>query len=363
MYISKEKAFLFIFGIVTLIVVAIMFVPDYYRYSKATKAKEREQYDDAIRIFDQLDDYKDSEEQLIETRYLKALYLRQNDDYESAQNIFHQLGDYKDSEEQYKDIGYEVAVSLLDDRDYVEAAKAFGVEYLSGYKDSELRQKECWYKHALSLESDYEFEEATIYYIKCGNYEDCEDRIVQCDINAIDNANILDDVFVGGYDWILVDKQEGKALLLMKNSRMGYEKYNELYVKTGWHDSSIRKVVNESIDNFGYSQKERELVMPVRVIDDENYDFDVDSTDENTDLAFLFSKKEISKYFPDTQILYDSVTENDGERDIWWLRGCEVDEWKDVYHGYYNDPFSIATVKYEADIRPAIWIRTQIEKR
>lgn len=98
----------FIGGIIALVVAAVLlnqflFTPNKYKSAKAFL--EEEKYEEAIEKFAELEDYKDSKEQLIETKYL---YIQKNLDYQN-ETIYEYLcelkdNSYKDCEEIYNDL-------------------------------------------------------------------------------------------------------------------------------------------------------------------------------------------------------------------------------------------------------------------
>lgn len=66
-------------------------------YESATKLLEKKEYDQAIEIYKQIIDYKDSRDKITEAEYGIADQLFQEGDNYDAARAFYELGDYKDS--------------------------------------------------------------------------------------------------------------------------------------------------------------------------------------------------------------------------------------------------------------------------
>ena len=75
-------------------------------------------YDEAIILFSELDDYPDSDVYIKNSKYLKAINLLDNKNYTQAYEIFSELNDYEDSE------NYAI---------YIEATKAESSSFIDAY--------------------------------------------------------------------------------------------------------------------------------------------------------------------------------------------------------------------------------------
>lgn len=121
-------------------------------------------------------------------RYKSAEALLDAGEYAAAIKAFDALGDYKDSdaraeeaetaqEEAENAAAYEEAVALLEAEDYAAAIEAF--EALNGYKDSHnlLLEAEAAdaYENALNALENKEYEKAYRLFYSLGEYEDAQD--------------------------------------------------------------------------------------------------------------------------------------------------------------------------------------------
>lgn len=66
-------------------------------YNKAISYMEDERFENALAIFEELGNYKDCQEQIMEVRYRQALTQIYAGEYDEAIAAFEELGDYKDS--------------------------------------------------------------------------------------------------------------------------------------------------------------------------------------------------------------------------------------------------------------------------
>ena len=66
-------------------------------YNEAIEQMNKGNYDDAIDLFQKLDDYESSQAKLTESKYLKAKSYLADERYTDAKDIFEELGDYQDS--------------------------------------------------------------------------------------------------------------------------------------------------------------------------------------------------------------------------------------------------------------------------
>ncbi len=70
---------------------------DYYAYQKAAVLMQNEDYEEAIVIFEEISEYKDSQEQIYEAKYQIANQYFKKADYLEAAELFSELKDYKNS--------------------------------------------------------------------------------------------------------------------------------------------------------------------------------------------------------------------------------------------------------------------------
>ncbi len=216
------------------------------KYKAALNLKKQGEYEKAISAFEELDGYKDSEDQIVSCQnaikdldYDAAIELKEEGNYLDAISAFKNLDGYKDSKDQIticqnaiKDLDYDAAIALKEEGRYEEAISAF--KELDGYKDSKNQITSCWneikeldYKAAVALRDEGKYEEAITAFEKISGYKDSKEQVEAC--QAILNEQAYNDALA------LID--EGKyeeaylALLALKGYEDSAEKANEIYVK------------------------------------------------------------------------------------------------------------------------------------
>ena len=107
--------------IITIVcVIAFVFVIPNAKYNKAVTLMNSGNYTEAIELFEELGDYKDSvskKEEAIDSFYNEGLSLLNDNKYEQAIKVFDELGNYKDS----ADILYDLKLDLYGKKDTIVA--------------------------------------------------------------------------------------------------------------------------------------------------------------------------------------------------------------------------------------------------
>lgn len=123
-------------------------------------------------------------------------------------------------------------------------------------------------------------------------------------------------------EWIVLTKDDGKALLLSKNL-LDCKSYNNELNNTSWADSKLRIWLNDDFYYEAFDEKERgRIVLTKRKSDEDDYD----NTD---DIVFCLSKSEEKKYFGQNRLLQNGV----GIRPAIWV---SYDQMNDEIKGDYK---------------------------
>lgn len=129
------SVFLFVFS--TVIMPAL-------NYNKAVSLMENGDFDMAIAIFEELDEYKDSEKMITnvtnEKIYKEALNCLENGNFYTAIDLFESIIDYKDSNKKLIECKYNLATYYFENKEYSDAEKLFKE---LDYNDSYLMQLYC----------------------------------------------------------------------------------------------------------------------------------------------------------------------------------------------------------------------------
>lgn len=340
-----------VFGIIAVVAIAVSFIviPN-NKYKTAMELYNKGEYIKAISVFEEIKEFSESkamieasENALLETEYNQAKALFDNKEYKLAEAAFLALDDYKDSkkmleaiDEERKNILYNEAQKLFADNKYEEAIALF--EQLDTFKNSKemiesVKQKEIEDKYQLAqkyfVEQDYV--EAIKLFTELGEYKDSTQVIEQIN-NRLSEDNTL---YFGTYkgdpiEWQMVRRENGKMLLLAKNSIISLP-YNDEIKTVAWKDCSLRKWLNEEFCN---SFSEEQLS---RIILTEN--------EGSSDKAFILDSSESLN-------VRNALLKNGSE---WWLRNA-----KETNCYYINEN---GTVNWTGEliirskgVRPCIWI-------
>jgi len=179
---SKYKAFLVGTSIGCTIIAVIVFlflviIPSNH-YNNAVSLMDKGQYQEAINVFEQLDDYKDSSFRLIECKYNIANFLMSTGQYQEAITIFESLVAYKDSKDNLIECKYRNAITLMNAGQCQEAIAVF--EILGDYKDCKNHIIECKYIHATTLIDAGHYQEAKEIFDALDGYKDSIEKMYFC---------------------------------------------------------------------------------------------------------------------------------------------------------------------------------------
>lgn len=268
----KSKKFIvsaiMIFILVVVIILLGFFVfKPYIDYNNAVGYIENGEYDNAIELFQELDDYKDSKEKIVEAKYLKAKSLMNNGDYVTSYDLLDELTGYKDCDELKIECVYQQAIAAVNDEDFRKARTLLDSitdNNKNEYKDSKKFYEKCdqlekeeklkiEYDAAQKLLKEENYAEAIDKFstLMNNNYKDSKEKYFFCEykyaemlINKFETAvnqgekfsdDDLDNIDTTLYDLIAYE-YDGVETLVNK-----YNEINDLYYK--W---DVELVVNES---------------------------------------------------------------------------------------------------------------------
>lgn len=212
------------------------------------------------------------------------------------------------------------------------------------------------------------------------------------------NGNIKEPI-----EWIVIDKQGNKALLLSKKILIN-KSYNDKLEKVVWEKSSLRQWLNTSFYNEAFNDEEKNQIVNSKIENNNNiekglnspngnFDVNIDAGNDTEDKIFILSKDEVLKYFSHGErwsgptvgyYLYKNAlslcSENIGEFSVsigpgkyksfnerpWWTRTPGFSEGYNAIVGISfdsddNDANAILQMSNEVTddsvgVRPAIWV-------
>ena len=166
-------------------------------------------------------------------------------------------------------------------------------------------------------------------------------------------------------EWQVLDKQDGKALVISKRALDG-RKYNETVESVTWETCSLRAWLNTEFLDKAFSAEERAAIPTVTVSADKNPSFDTPPGNKTEDKVFLLSINEANKYFnkktascmPSSYAKAKGLTAGiDGEC-CWWLRtpGTNKSHFSFVDRCYGIHEPGKELISSKLAVRPAMWI-------
>ena len=184
-------------------------------------------------------------------------------------------------------------------------------------------------------------------------------------------TEVGDIIRFGGYQWLVLDIEGGRALVVSKDI-VEQREYHTSWVNITWADCSLREYLNGEFYN-SFSSSDRARIVEVTNVNEDNQWFETNGGDDTQDRIFLLSLAEIVKYFGDSGQLAnrpsDALWINDeykqnriatfnGVAAWWWLRSpgdysyCAslIDNAGNIYvYGGYVYPTL-------GSVRPVLWL-------
>ncbi|MCL2063748.1 MAG: DUF6273 domain-containing protein [Candidatus Cloacimonetes bacterium] len=188
-----------------------------------------------------------------------------------------------------------------------------------------------------------------------------------------DNIKVGDIIQFGTYTWRVLDIQSGRALVVSENI-LEYRYYHTLWTRITWADCSLRAYLNgEFYNSSAFSNADRERIVQVTNINENNQWFGTNGGVNTQDRIFLLSIAEVVKYFgdsgqlanrpPEAWYINDQYNTNriatfNGSAYLWWLRSLGSGA---IYAGSVGSAGIVRMdgnyVDYDdGGVRPALWL-------
>lgn len=171
-------------------------------------------------------------------------------------------------------------------------------------------------------------------------------------------------------EWVVLDKADGKALLL-SNQAMDCVPYNNQDVGCTWATCSLRKWMNDTFYKKAFSTEEREWILKSRVAAHENPDYSTNPGMDTDDYIFLLSVDEVQYYLPNNSVRMCGPTEyavtQGAFREYrlgtcwWWLRtpGETSQDASSVNSDGTIDTDDGSVNSGKGCVRPAMWVQIE----
>jgi hypothetical protein len=203
-------------------------------------------------------------------------------------------------------------------------------------------------------------------------------------VSPYPSATIGDTIQLGRFDWLVLDIQDGRALIISEKVLSQRVWHYEQQILT-WELSDIRQYLNGEFFDNTFSEEEKALIVETRVVNNVNPWFGTVGAGLDTmDRVFLLSVEEVVQYFGDSGMLNELAgrrflsgivltDEYNYARTTTAIASCIVPWWWLRTPGFALNPrldASAAAVTgggdiivygiymiSEGGIRPALWIR------
>lgn len=284
--------FTLIIFIVCIGVLSVKWLIPMMKYRNATSQMEKQNYEEAIRGFEELEGYENSADQVFECNYLFAKQRAENKDYNGAIAILTKISTYKDSRDlisEYEDaVVYVKATELMDNENYSEAVKELSSiknyfdaaekivecnkiladnlfeekkykEAISKYEISDIKSNkyyEACYIVAKAYMKDKNYNDAITFFDKCGSYSDAQSKRSTCKAQKEKMTGFFYKKTGGGY-YMLYIKYD------LDNKLVAFEGYNPndislatSYIKVDDYSQSLGTSNLKSIGDNKYTFKD-----------------------------------------------------------------------------------------------------------
>jgi hypothetical protein len=164
--------------------------------------------------------------------------------------------------------------------------------------------------------------------------------------NPYSTAQVGDKIQLGGFDWLVLAVQDGRALVLSDNVLENRQYYSTQEDIT-WEHSTLRKFLNSSFYNTTFSEQEKEWIAETTITNSNNPEHGTPGGKDTLDKVFLLSIDEVERHMGDDSHI----------NGVWWLRSPG-------YHSFYAACVHVDGYVYvngidvssTGGVRPALWL-------
>lgn len=253
--------------------------------------------------------------------FTRTVYFRQ-----CLAGIYSSTGDYEKTWQAYEYI-------YNKNKDTATHEKALDYRYKSALKALKANNDSIAYTNFKALAKE--------------NYKDSTARFTALEKKHISNTNIGDNVSFAYMNWRVLDKQDGKVLLL-KDKAVGSTPFDETGRNTTWESSSVRKWLNGEFLNERFLQEEQDSILKTTVKNTPNPTYNTPAGKDTKDKLFLLSCEEATKY---QNGIHPTNT-------CWWLRtpGASANSMSFVYRDKTVMDYGYEITNTKITVKPAIWV-------
>lgn len=332
-------------------------LPPLLEYRRAEALLEQEDYAAALKIYEDLGGYRDSQARAEDCRetLLRGDYMRASAMYdagltEEALYAFAELGDYRDSAQ------WAQRCRALLEQQRIDAQQAAD------------------YAEAVALFEEKEYAVARDIFLTLGDYGQTADYLAQLQYLA---AQPGDTFRYGSWpqngeepesiEWLVLDREDGRLLVVTLRALEAMPMTRWAYPL--WEDNPLREYLNGAFFDTAFTAEEQARIRTVPVTTPEYVSTMASywGGEDTEDRLFLLSLEEIGWYFPQPgdrlclptrRALDEGAVTGPSGGCIWWTRspGGEYAAATRVMYDGTIDPFADAG-DATVCIRPAMWLQ------
>ena len=336
-----------------------------------------------------------NEQEETKEKYFNAVYLMESakseEDFKRVSELFDDLKNYKDSNQLKKDCLKKFEELQLKNKQNAEEKRV----YLENKKKSLMKIvvslvsitafcvivvillniliiPNAKYSEAVNLYNNKQYANAYDIFSELGDYKDAkkysDEIVVENSKELFNSINVGDTFRFGIYqgeslEWRVLEKSNDKILLLTENL-IDCKKYNTENISITWESCSLRKWLNNDFINKSFNEIEKGRIIETKIKNLDNNEYNIDGGNDTIDKIFLLSYNEAEKYFAkqEDRIAIGTKYANKNNLahaengDWWWLRspGENSKEAMFIYGTVYSS-FPVDEGWFMG-IRPAMWI-------
>jgi hypothetical protein len=180
---------------------------------------------------------------------------------------------------------------------------------------------------------------------------------------GIGPVSVGDMIQIGGFDWLVLAVEDGKALVL-SDKVMEVRPYHSPGGDITWENCDLREFLNGSFYNSTFNDQEKALIIETELVNADNPERGTAGGNNTRDKVFLLSLDEVNKYMGDdahinirnAKIAKNLATDSDSP---WWLRSPGRGS-HNAASVYYDGHVIVAGYNVDlgsAGVRPALWLK------
>ena len=344
---------------------------------------------------------EEHKEETYQLALVKMEYAETEEDFLSAQRKFSDLSDYKDSAALEQKCAaaitsllnekvYLTATGLAKSRNHANLQEAVALfTHISGYKDADYKREECLLKlSAVPHKKDWIHNKSV--WLLCGFVTSLLLFLVVVIYLLIPvssgekqghNVVVGDIIKFGTYEqdnntangqeeieWIVLDKKDGKALLISKYG-LDCQPYNTSRTSVTWEICTLRSWLNSTFYTTAFNADQQSMIASTTLTNPDNPEFGTEGGNNTNDKVFLLSIAEAKQYFASNTARMLTATAYAKAKGAyvyngsssWWLRSPGSSSCGAACVLYVGSvSYGGIGVDYDGRaVRPALWINLE----